>query len=72
MIDAALLRAFESDETTRSGARSGARSGPAADRREACAFALAALKAGEALMDRERFARTMARLDRRGSGRTLG
>jgi len=60
MIDAALLRAIGSDETTNRADR------PApSDRRDACACALAGTLAGEALMDGERFGRLLRRLDRR-------
>lgn len=63
MIDAALLRAIGSDKISDMGAEAGS-----TDRREACACALAAVKAGEALMDAERFARLLRRLDLRGVG----
>ncbi|MEM6438658.1 MAG: hypothetical protein AAF763_03025 [Pseudomonadota bacterium] len=64
MIDAALLRACGAEERSGSGEARASN-----DRREACAFALAAVKAGEALMDEARFARVMARIEGVGAPR---
>jgi hypothetical protein len=62
MIDAALLRAIGSERASETALGAGAEGGRE-ERREACAFALAAIKAGEALMDGERFARMLARIE---------